>query len=501
MGETQTLLKSMVATGVGQQRGKPKFGRRRGKKEPLPKDSLIARALDGGDAPAPADADDRALLLLRAMIAAAHADGTLDDDERRRIMQGHDGAGAPNAALLAAELDKPLDVEALSAAVDSPSAAVDVYAASLMAIEVDTAEERDYLKRLAAGLSLDAETVADLHDRCGAPPLGGALEPESDAREWYFASGGERIGPVHGEMAARYARTNPDAQCWREGFDDWQPASAIKEFAAHFLPTVQHTAGNEADDINFRIVGNDMQFVEVELDPGESVIAEAGALMYKHGDIEMTTVFGDGSGQEGGFMDKLIGAGKRVLTGESLFLTVFTCTGRETRHVAFAAPFPGSIIPVKLSEVGGLLICQKDSFMAAAKGVEIGIHFQKRIMTAMFGGEGFIMQSLTGDGWTFIHAGGTVVERELGVGEQLQVDTGCLAALTASVDYRIVRAGNVKTMVFGGEGVFLANLRGPGRVWLQSMPFPRLVGHISAAMPRQGSGGADVLGSVTNLLR
>ena len=260
-------------------------------------------------------------------------------------------------------------------------------------------------------------------------------------------------------------------------------------------------AGSAADDINFRIVGGDMQFVEVELDPGESVIAEAGALMYKHNDISLTTIFGDGSGQQDGVFDKLLGAGKRVLTGESLFLTVFTAGGEETRQVAFAAPFPGSIIPVKLSEVGGMLICQKDSFMAAAKGVEIGIHFQKRILTGFFGGEGFIMQSLIGDGWVFIHAGGTVVERDLGVGEKLQVDTGCLAALTASVDYRIAPIGGVKTMMFGGEGVFVANLTGPGKVWLQSLPFSRLVGHIQATMPRQsGSGGGDLLGAVGKLI-
>ena len=324
--------------------------------------------------------------------------------------------------------------------------------------------------------------------------------PRAVRNEWYFASGGERFGPIQSDMAARYARANPDAQCWREGFEDWQTVSTIKEFAEHFMPAVQHTAGTGDDDINFKIVGNDMQFVEVELDPGESVIAEAGALMYKHHDVEMTTVFGDGGGQDGGFMNKLIGAGKRVLSGESLFLTVFTCGGHETRHVAFAAPFPGSIIPVKLSEVGGLLICQRDSFMAAAKGVEIGIHFQKRIMTGLFGGEGFIMQSLKGDGWAFVHAGGTVVERELGDGERLQVDTGCLAALTASVDFRIETVSNVKTMVFGGEGFFLANVTGPGRVWLQSMPFPRLVGHISATMPKSGSTGSDVLGSLTKLI-
>lgn len=475
MAGSQAVFNNLVAKGVGAPDGKPKFGRRRGKKEPLGKDSLIARALDGGAAPGDAHSETQARLLLRAMIAAASADGVLDDDERARIMAGHDDGDTSEAEFLTAELEHPFDIAGLVKAVDSLAVAADVYAASLMAIELDTAEEADYLRRLAEGLGLDGETVAALHDRCGAPPLGSVGATAAEVFEWYFASGGDRVGPMHGEIAARHARSNPDAQCWRDGFDDWQPVSSVSEFAEHFTRSFEHVAGAADDDINFRIVGNDMQFVEVELDPGESVIAEAGALMYKHSDIALTTIFGDGSGQQDGIFDKLLGAGKRVLTGESLFLTVFTAGGDEARHVAFAAPFPGNIIPVKLSEVGGMLICQKDSFMAAAKGVEIGIHFQKRILTGFFGGEGFIMQSLIGDGWVFMHAGGTVVERDLGVGEKLQVDTGCLAALTASVDYRIAPVGGVKTMMFGGEGIFLATLTGPGKVWLQSMPFPRLV--------------------------
>ncbi len=480
MAESQAGLNNLVAKGVGSRDGKPKFGRRRGKKEPLADDSLMVRALDGRPVSGNGETEANARLLMRAMIAAASADGDLDDDERARIMDG-----APDTEFLAAEIEHPFDIPALVKAVDSPAVAADVYAASLIAIELDTVEEADYLRRLAEGLGLDDEAVAALHDRCGAPPLSMAGVPVVETYDWFFASGGERIGPIHGEIAARHARSNPDAQCWRDGFDDWQPVSTISEFAEHFTRSFGHVAGSAADDINFRIVGNDMQFVEIELDPSESVIAEAGALMYKHNDISLTTIFGDGSGQQGGIFDKLLGAGKRVLTGESLFLTVFTTSGEKTRQVAFAAPFPGSIIPVKLSEVGGMLICQKDSFMAAAKGVEIGIHFRKHILTGFFGGEGFIMQSLTGDGWVFIHAGGTVVERDLGVGEKLQVDTGCLAALTVSVDYRIAPIGGVKTMMFGGEGIFVANLTGPGKVWLQSLPFSRLVGHIHATMPRQ----------------
>ena len=227
-------------------------------------------------------------------------------------------------------------------------------------------------------------------------------------------------------------------------------------------------------------------------------------MMYKDAAVEMNTVFGDGSGQEGaGFLDKLVGAGKRVITGESLFTTVFTHNGTGKAKVAFGAPYPGTILPIKLSDVGGRLICQKDSFLAAAKGVSIGIHFQKKILTGLFGGEGFIMQKLEGDGWVYVHVGGTIVERELAPGETLHVDTGCLAALTDSVHYDVVRAGNIKTALFGGEGLFFANLTGPGKVWLQSLPFSRMAGRMLAAAPRAGgkrSGEGSVLGSLGDLL-
>ena len=257
------------------------------------------------------------------------------------------------------------------------------------------------------------------------------------------------------------------------------------------------------DEVDFEIHGSEMQFVEVELDPGESAIAEAWAMMYKDAAIEMTTIFGDGSGQEGGFLGKLVGAGKRALTGEGLFSTVFTHTGSGKARVAFGAPYPGNILAVKLSELGGHLLCQKDSFLAAAKGVSIGIAFQRKIMTGLFGGEGFILQSLEGDGWVFVHMGGTLVKRTLAPGEQLHVDTGCLAAMTADVDYDVVTAGGVKTMLFGGEGVFFAKLEGPGTVWLQSLPFSRLAGRMLAAAPQGGGadrGEGSVLGGIGDLL-
>ncbi|MCR2834746.1 TIGR00266 family protein [Parerythrobacter lacustris] len=259
-----------------------------------------------------------------------------------------------------------------------------------------------------------------------------------------------------------------------------------------------------SDDIDFAIRGEDLQFVEIELDPGESAVAEAGAMVWKDASITMETVFGDGAGGEGsGFMGKLLGAGKRLVTGESLFTTVFTHQGQGKARVAFASPTPGTILPIKLDSVGGTLICQKDSFLAAARGVSIGIHFQQRMMTGLFGGEGFIMQKLTGDGWVFVQMGGTLIERELAPGEELHVDTGCVAAYTAGVDMDVTRAGSVKSMVFGGEGVFFARLRGPGKVWIQSLPFSRLAGRmLAAAGPMGGSnrGEGSVLGGLGDIV-
>lgn len=258
-----------------------------------------------------------------------------------------------------------------------------------------------------------------------------------------------------------------------------------------------------ADDIDYEIKGAEMQFVEIELDPGESAVAEAGTMMFKDHAVHMNAVFGDGSGQEAGFMDKLLGAGKRLVTGESLFTTVFTHEGSGKAKVAFASPFPGNIMAVKLDEVGGELICQKDSFLAAARGVQIGIALQKKIMTGLFGGEGFIMQRLTGDGWAFVHIGGTIVERALAPGEVLHVDTGCLAAMTADVDMDIERVGGIKSMIFGGEGVFFARLTGPGKVWMQSLPFSRLAGRMLAAAPQAGGkdrGEGSLLGGVGRML-
>lgn len=269
-------------------------------------------------------------------------------------------------------------------------------------------------------------------------------------------------------------------------------------------PSSHHASRGVADDIDYEIKGQELQFVEIELDPGESAVAEAGSLVWKDAAVGMTTVFGDGSGGQGdGFMGKLLGAGKRLVTGESLFTTVFTHNGSGKARVAFASPTPGAIVPMKLSDVGGTLICQKDSFLAAAKGVSIGIHFQQKVMTGLFGGEGFIMQRLDGDGWVFVQFGGAIIERTLLPGEELHVDTGCLAAYTPSVDFDLVRAGGVKSMIFGGEGAFFARLTGPGKVWVQSLPFSRLAGRMLAAAGSRGGqnrGQDSLLGGIGDII-
>ncbi|MDD0809549.1 TIGR00266 family protein [Curvibacter sp. RS43] len=240
------------------------------------------------------------------------------------------------------------------------------------------------------------------------------------------------------------------------------------------------------DEIDYEIRGAEMQFVEVELDPGEAAIGEAGSMMFMDGGIAMDTVFGDGSAQQGGFFGKLLGAGKRLVTGESLFTTVYTNNAPSKQRVAFAAPYPGKILPMNLRQLGGTLICQKDAFLCAARGVSLGIAVQQKLSTGFFGGEGFIMQRLDGDGLAFVHAGGTVVKRELQAGQTLLVDTGCVVAYTPSVSFEIQYVGKIKTALFGGEGLFLAKLSGPGTVWLQSLPFSRLASRIFAAAPQRG---------------
>lgn len=331
--------------------------------------------------------------------------------------------------------------------------------------------------------------------------------------QWYLSYKGDQIGPLSESDAQETAGRNPNGLCWREGFAEWLPISQVAELSGRRSasskqpttpPHVGARVGNRiAHEIDFTIYGEEMQYVEVELDPGESAVAEAGAMMFKDATINLDTVFGDGGSQTGGFFDKLVGAGKRLITGESLFMTVFTHEGQSGKaHVGFAAPYPGTIIPLKLTEFGGEIICQKDSFLCAAKGVQIGVHFQKKILTGLFGGEGFIMQKLNGDGQVFLHAGGTIREVELAAGQTLHVDTGCLVGHTASVQFDLQQVGGVKSMFFGGEGLFFANLQGPGHVWLQSLPFSRMAGRMLAAVPSRGGskGEGSLLGGLGNLL-
>ncbi len=260
---------------------------------------------------------------------------------------------------------------------------------------------------------------------------------------------------------------------------------------------------SQMQEVDYEIFGDDMQYVEVELDPGEAAIAEAGGMMYMDDGIAMETLFGDGSRPSSSFLDALVGAGKRLLTGESLFMTAFQNQGQGKKKLAFAAPYPGKIIPVHLGTIGGELIAQKDAFLCAAKGVSLDIAFQKRLGVGFFGGEGFIMERLRGDGWCFLNAGGTIKERELAPGELVRVDTGCIVAFMPGVDYDIEMVRGVKSMIFGGEGVFFATLRGPGKVWLQSLPLSRMASRIYAAAPQTGRGGREegsVLGGLGRLL-
>ena len=335
---------------------------------------------------------------------------------------------------------------------------------------------------------------------------------------WYYAQNNAPVGPISLDDLAGRVRTGivtPDTLVFTTGMAQWTAGRDVPQLAALFAAPAPGTPvaapagapppiGRRAHEIAYRIVGEDVQFVEVELDPGEATIAEAGTLMYMTAGVQMDTIFGDGSQQpSSGIMGALMGAGKRLLTGESLFTTVFSNPSGTLQKVAFAAPYPGRILPMDLADLGGELICQKDSFLAAAKGVSIGIAFQKKIGVGLFGGEGFIMQRLTGDGLTFVHAGGMIECIDLKAGEQLRVDTGCLVALTQSVQYDVQFVGKVKTALFGGEGLFFALVTGPGRVWLQSLPLSRMADRILKAAPGLARGGKEegsILGGLGNLL-
>lgn len=324
---------------------------------------------------------------------------------------------------------------------------------------------------------------------------------------WYYAVGSKSVGPMSLSELIRVlpSQDGDKTLVFGPGMSDWNEARHVAAVAEAMhgpaAPPVPR-GGRRSDVIDYEIFGEEMQYVEVTLDPGEMVIAEAGAMMYMTSGIEMEAVLGDPSVQHGGFLGKIMSAGKRVLTGESLFMTTFYNGGAGREQVAFASPYPGQILPMHLDELGGELICQKESFLCAARGVQIGIAFQKKIGVGLFGGEGFIMQRLTGDGISLVHAGGTLMKRNLAAGETLKVDTGCIVALMPSVSYDVQFVGGIKNTLFGGEGLFFANLTGPGDIWLQSLPFSRLAGRVLANAPERGGskGEGSLLGGIGNLL-
>ncbi|MBZ0267696.1 TIGR00266 family protein [bacterium] len=309
---------------------------------------------------------------------------------------------------------------------------------------------------------------------------------------WYVAVDGKKTGPfTRAELDAKKGAGEIDdaAYVYGPGMINWEPLARVAELGGSpdSIPPPP-SGGQTADVIDYEIHGEEMQFVEITLDPGEATVAEAGAFMYMDPGVEMQTIFGDGSqkSQTGGFLDKMLSAGKRVLTGESLFMTMFGNGVSTRQRVAFASPYPGRIIPIDLKQHDGTMLCQKDAFLCAAKGVSVGIAFQRKVGAGLFGGEGFILQKLEGDGLAFVHAGGHVVSRDLGPGEKLRLDTGCLVAFESRIHYDVEFVKGIKTALFGGEGLFFATLTGPGRVFIQSLPFSRLASRVYAAAPQTG---------------
>ncbi len=315
---------------------------------------------------------------------------------------------------------------------------------------------------------------------------------------WYLAENGNSLGPM--SLEELRSRLEPGSMVYGPQAASWIAAEKVPGLVAPSggvaAPPPPPVTQMGSDEIDYEISGDDLQMVEVTLDPGEMVIAEAGSMLYMTPGIQMETRFGDPGKQGGGMMDKLMQAGKRAITGESLFLTTFTCVSQQREQVAFAAPYPGKILAMHLDQLGGDLICQKDSFLAAARGTDVGIAFQKKLGAGLFGGEGFILQRLRGDGIALVHAGGHLKKMELAAGQTLRLDTGCLVAFQPSVTYDIQLAGGVKTALFGGEGIFLATLTGPGTIWTQSLPFSRLANRIVGSFA-DGKGEGSVLGSLS----
>lgn len=323
--------------------------------------------------------------------------------------------------------------------------------------------------------------------------------------QWYYVQNGQAVGPLsRAKLLDKLTSLDGgDTLVFGPGMSSWTAARHVFNTQSQASPTAPppaaRVANRRADEIDYEIFGEDIQYVEIELDPGETVIAEAGAMMMMAPTVKMETRFGDPSQENQGLLGKVFSAGKRMITGESLFMTVFTGQGPGKQRVAFAAPYPGRIVPMDLAQLGGELICQKNSFLCAARGVSVGIAFTKRFGAGLFGGEGFILQRLTGDGLAFVHAGGMLAHKRLEAGESLKVDTGCIVAFQPSVEYDIQFVGGFKNTLFGGEGLFFARLTGPGDVWLQSLPFSRLAGRMLAARGG-GKGEGSILGSIGGLL-
>ncbi len=318
---------------------------------------------------------------------------------------------------------------------------------------------------------------------------------------WYVGINGQQQGPLGTQQIVemiRLGQITQTAYVYGQASPSWTPIAQVAAFTPLFAasaappPPPPGPAPTTADQIDYEVFGEEMQFVEVTLDPGEAAVAEAGAFFYMEPGIKMETIFGDGSQPESaGIMGKLLGGAKRVLTGESLFMTVYGNGGTTRQKVAFAAPYPGKIIPLDLRQYGNQILCQKDAFLCAAKGISVGIAWNKKLGAGLFGGEGFVLQKLEGQGLAFVHAGGTIVSKELAAGETLRLDTGCLVAFEPRVNYDIQWVGGIKSALFGGEGLFFATLTGPGRVWLQSLPFSRLAGRMLAAAVAAGFGRGD----------
>lgn len=329
-------------------------------------------------------------------------------------------------------------------------------------------------------------------------------------KQWYVGANGAQLGPMlTSDVVAQFKQGKLDgnAYVFTQGMANWTPIKQVPDFNALFMaapappPTAPPVGAPSADVIDYKIYGEEMQFVEITLDPGEACISEAGAMFYMDSAITMTTVFGDGSQRQGeGLMDKALSMGKRALTGESLTLTMFKNEGQKRYNVAFAAPYPGKIIALDLKMLGGTILCERGAFLTAARGVKTDIAFQKKLGVGLFGGDGFILQKLSGDGLAFVHSGGYLIERRLEAGETIKLDTGCLVALEPTVNHDVQFVGGFSNALFGGEGLFIATLTGPGTVWMQSLPFSRLAGKVLAAAPKAQGGGGQKVGEGMELV-